>query len=139
MKYEFRISRVLLPAVQMHFFPRWESKNCSRERSCQNPCQLLKQVFLRIVIPRGATHLPGIFSRHHLVIRRERIETHPEMLVCTWFSTKKLMNRTKNTLCQVLKGVGRLLSTAACVDITMWGHAGQPTVHLLHPSGQLRK
>ena len=31
----------------------------------------------------GATHLPGTFSRHHLVIRRERTETRPEMLVCT--------------------------------------------------------
>ena len=60
----------------MHFFPRRESKNCSRERSCQNPCQLLKQVFQRVVIPRGATHLPGIFSRHHLVIRRERTERY---------------------------------------------------------------
>ena len=101
-------------------FPASGSKNCSRERSWQNPCQLLKHVFQRVVIPRGATHLPGIFSRHHLVIRRERTKRYPEMLVGTWFSKEKLMNRTKNTLCQVLKGVGRLLSTAACVNTTMW-------------------
>ena len=48
-----------------------------------NPCQLLKHVFQRIVNPRGAIHLPGTFSRHHLVIRRERTEARPEMLVCT--------------------------------------------------------
>ena len=88
-------------------FPASREQELLSGESCQNPCQLLKQVFQRLVIPRGATHLPGIFSRHHLVIRRERTETRPEMLVCTWISTKKLMNRTKNTLCQVLKGVGR--------------------------------
>ena len=54
-----------------------ESKNCSRERSCQNPCQLLKQVFQRGVIPWGATHLPGIFSLHYLMNRSERTWRHP--------------------------------------------------------------
>ena len=71
------------------------------------------------------SHSEGCHSspRHFLATPlsgRERTETRPEMLVCTGLSTKKLMNRTKNTLCQVLKGVGRLLSTAACVDTTMW-------------------
>ena len=68
----------------------------------------------------GCHSSPRHFLATPLVIRRERTETHPEMLVCTGLSTKKLMNRTKYTLCQVLKGVGRLLSTAACVDKTMW-------------------
>ena len=36
----------------------------------------VKHVFQRVVIPRGATHLPGIVSRHHLVIRRERTERY---------------------------------------------------------------
>ena len=44
-KYEFRISRVLLPAVLVHFSPRRESKNCSRERSCRIPCKPLKHRF----------------------------------------------------------------------------------------------
>ena len=82
----------------MHFFPRRESKNCSRERSWQNPCQLLKHVFQRVVIPRGAAHLSGIFSRHHLVIRRERTETHPEMLVCTVIDGKVDEQDQKHTL-----------------------------------------
>ena len=55
----------------------------SGEQKVLSAGKLKKNVFQRVVIPRSATRLPGIFSLHHLVIRRERTETHPEMLFCT--------------------------------------------------------
>ena len=35
-------------------------------------------------------------------------------------STRKLINRTKNTLCKLLQRACRLLSTAAYVGTSMW-------------------